>query len=228
MQMLQKKNNLILDCDGVLYPLAALPTEKFVTAMKDVYRSELKLSGEEQSRISLKTIAENHLGMFNYILEMCYATGYDFNVFCRQMSERMDYSAIKPNPQLWKTLKNLQPNHNIAIWSNGCRPHLDCVFDRLFSKNTTDVEAEGILVFDICKMKENGYFKPKQSEGGFALFFKKTGFQAQDCILFDDTARNLTMAKAYGVRGVLVKDETPLQNLLMQNKLLKGISKSYE
>lgn len=223
-----RKRNLIFDCDGVLYPLAALPTEMFVEAMKDVYRNELKLSGKEQCRISQKTIAENHLGMFNYILEMCYATGYNFDLFCNKMCERLDYSKIQPNPQLWKTLQKLKDNNNIAVWTNGCRPHLDCVFNRLFAKNATDIEAAGILVFDICKMKKDGYFRPKQSEDGFALFFEKTGFKAKDCILFDDTLRNLTMAKKYGVRGVLVSDETPLQNLLAQNIVAKNRVNAYE
>ena len=61
--------NILLDCDGVLYPLEELSTKEIVETMKHVYRNDVGLAPDEQRAISEKTIKENHLGMFNYIME---------------------------------------------------------------------------------------------------------------------------------------------------------------
>ena len=111
-------------------------------------------------------------------------------------------------------LQNARNRYNIAVWSNGCRDHLDHVFERVFGKDVAAVERNGIPVFDITLLEKDGYFMPKQSQEGFGIFLRKTGFKAEESILFDDTARNLIQAKKYGVSGVLVSDDKPLESLL--------------
>ena len=72
------KKTLLFDCDGVLYPLYQLPTQKIVLAMKETYRQDLGLSGDEQQKISEETRQNNRLGMFNYIKAMCKYKNYDY------------------------------------------------------------------------------------------------------------------------------------------------------
>lgn len=223
------KKNLIFDCDGVLYPLEALSTREIVTAMKSVYRGELKLSGAQQQEISQKTLNEGHLGMFNYIKEMCRFSGYDFDTFCRKMSDRINYGQIKQNNGLWNTLQILKQDHNLVIWSNNSRVHLDNVFHRLFNKDIMQITEQKIQVLDIKATQHRGYFYPKQSKEGMAVFLHRTGFKAEDCVLFDDTPANLAMARQYGVEGVLVSKDNPLQQCLkpyMPNMSSQG--KMYE
>ena len=53
--------NILLDCDGVLYPLEELSTKEIVETMKHVYRNNVGLAPDEQRAISEKTIKEKTL-----------------------------------------------------------------------------------------------------------------------------------------------------------------------
>lgn len=206
--------NLIIDCDGVLYPLSDLSVSDFVTAMKIVYRDDLHISGEEQMEISAKTIRENHLGLFNYIREMCYYRDYDFGDFCKKMCDHIDYSSISPDKELLKTLLSVSDKNRVFIWTNNSREHLEKVSERLFSKNLAFLENKGIGVFDITVMEQNGYFQPKQSEKGFEMFLQKIAAKPEDCVLFDDTPRNIKIASQNGVKGILISQDNTLKDNL--------------
>ena len=119
-----KISTLVIDCDGVLYPLSELSTREIVSAMKDVYRNQAHISGDIQVAASDKTIREGHLGMFNYIKEMCNQSGYDFKLFCRQLADKIDYSRIKPNPLLLKMLQKKAQEQKVEIFSNNSAEHL--------------------------------------------------------------------------------------------------------
>ena len=100
------KQALILDCDGVLYPISQISLAEFVDAMKQTYREELKIDGKTQALISEQTIAQNRLGMFNYIKAMCDYADYNFDEFCLKMQSRVDYDKITPDYGLYKQLLN--------------------------------------------------------------------------------------------------------------------------
>ncbi|MBR3676421.1 MAG: HAD hydrolase-like protein [Alphaproteobacteria bacterium] len=221
--------NLIFDCDGVLYPLTELSVREIVEAMKSVYRTELHLNGEQQTEISHKTQQEGHLGMFNYIREMCKTADYNFDKFCRKMSDRINYNNIKPNYGLWNTLQILKQDNNLVIWSNNSRVHLDKVFQRVFNKDIMQITEQGIQVVDIKSTRYKGYFYPKQSTEGLALFLRRTGFKPEDCVLFDDTPANISVAEKYGLKGVLVDGyETLRTNLKTYMPQVKKQGKIYE
>lgn len=221
--------NLIFDCDGVLYPLTELSVREIVEAMKSVYRTELHLNGKQQTEISHKTQREGHLGMFNYIREMCKASDYNFDKFCRKMSDRINYNNIKSNYGLWITLQILKQDNNLVIWSNNSRVHLDKVFQRVFNKDIMQITEQGIQVVDIKSTRYKGYFYPKQSPEGLALFLHRTGFKPEDCVLFDDTPANISVAEKYGLKGVLVDGyETLLTNLKTYMPQVKKQGKIYE
>ena len=202
--------NILLDCDGVLYPLSELPTREIVEAMKYIYRNDVGLKPEEQKFVSEKTLAENHLGMFNYIKEICRYKNYDFDIFCQSVTDKIDYSRIKENKQLWDALQDLKNQYNVCIFSNNSRPHLDAVFQRIFNKNIDDVEKSGIKTYDIKATEYNGYFYPKQHEQGFILFLKNLGLKAEETLLFDDASINITRAKEIGMSAVLISRENTL------------------
>lgn len=221
--------NLIIDCDGVLYPLKELSTADIVNAMKAVYRDEVGLSGDEQKFVSEKTIREGHLGMFNYIKEICYFKKYDFDKFCASVAERIDYSGINRNKKLWQALYNTAKNHNINIFTNNSRPHLEKVLNRVFEKSIADLEASGIKIYDIKATEKDGYFYPKQHEKGFSMFMSKLNISSSESILFDDAPRNIEKAKEAGMQGVLITEEnTLLKELNKINGNIVRKSRAYE
>ena len=208
------KKTLIVDCDGVLYPIADLPTQNIIDAVKDIYRNEVKISGEEQAKISAKTIKENHLGIFNYIREICNYSNYDFGKFCRQLAEKIDYSNIKEDKKLWNKFQQVLPYAEIVIFTNNSREHVDMITRQLFHKSSEETEKSGVRIYDITATQVGGYFYPKQAPQAFSMFLAKIGANAENCILYDDAPRNLSMARQAGIKGVLInQDNTLLQNL---------------
>lgn len=206
--------NILLDCDGVLYPLTELPTKNIVEAMKFVYRNDVGLKPDEQKMISEKTISEEHLGMFNYIKEICYCKNYDFNLFCKNMTKQIDYMKIRKNEQMWQTLQSMTYHYNVGIFTNNSRAHLDKIFKQVFAKDISQVEGQGIKAYDIRSTEHGGYFLPKQDKKGFALFLAKLGMKPEETILLDDTQINIKRAKDAGMQAILITPEKSVINEL--------------
>ena len=206
--------NLVFDCDGVLYPISALTTKEIIDAMKKVYRADLDVSGNEQNEISQATVADNHRGLFNYILEICRYKNYDFNHFCEKMADNIDYSRIQPDKTLCQNLQNLSQKYNVVILSNNSRPHLAKVIGRLFGYSLEETEQKGIRVFDISASLHKGYFHPKQSDDGFKIFCRRAQIQPQETLLFDDVPLNIESAQKIGINGILISADNPLSKAL--------------
>lgn len=209
-----KISTLVIDCDGVLYPLSELSTREIVSAMKDVYRNQAHISGDIQVAASDKTIREGHLGMFNYIKEMCNQSGYDFKLFCRQLADKIDYSRIKPNPLLLKMLQKKAQEQKVVIFSNNSAEHLEKVMLRLFGKTRQQMEETGISVYDITVVEKDGYFLPKQSREGLTFFLRKLNKNPEESMLLDDTQTNIQAAKRQGMQALLITPEKSLQKYL--------------
>ena len=227
--MPDKIKNLIFDCDGVLYPISALTTKDIIDAMKKVYREDLDVSGDEQNEISQATVADNHRGLFNYILEICRYKDFSFDRFCEKMADNIDYGRIMPNQALWHNLQKVAINYNVAILSNNSRPHVDKVMKRLFGKSISEIEQCGIKVFDISSSLHNGHFHPKQSDDGLSIFCKRANIIAHESLLFDDVPLNIEMAQKIGMHGTLINNENPLSKAL--KPFLRNITiraKNYE
>lgn len=204
-----------MDCDGVLYPLSELSTFNIISAAKKTYREDLGITGEEQAGISEQTIHDGRLGLFNYLKALCEYKGYDFNLFCKNMAERTDYSRIKPNERLWNKLQTLSSQYNLAVLSNNSRPHIEKVAQRLFSKSILEMEDAGIKIFDITSLKGfDGWFRPKREPCSLNIFLKNNSYNPSESILFDDTMQNITAAHRAGMRATLITPENTLENNL--------------
>lgn len=207
--------NIIMDCDGVLYPLSELPTLRIISAAKETYRKDLGITGEEQAGISEQTIHDGRLGLFNYIKALCEYKNFNFNKFCDNMAERIDYDNIRPNMSLWKKLQTLSSQYNLAILSNNSRPHIEKVAQRLFSKSISEMEDAGIKIFDITSLKGfDGWFRPKREPCSLEIFAHKNGYEPRETILFDDVMQNITAAHRAGMRATLITPENTLENNL--------------
>lgn len=210
------KQALILDCDGVLYPISQIPLAEFVDAMKQTYREELKLDGKTQALISEQTIAKNRLGMFNYIKAMCDYADYNFDEFCLKMQSRIDYDKITPDYGLYKQLLNTAKDKQVLILTNNHMAHLDKVLQKRFGKTVFEVESDGIDCFDIKTMERNGVFYPKQNPQALQNFAAKINQLPENCTLVDDTEKNLISAKQAGMKAVLINEKFTLRQYLQQ------------
>lgn len=208
------EKTLIIDCDGVLYPFSDLPLGNFVQAMKQTYREDVKLDGATQQKISEQTIAENKLGIFNYVKAICNHTGYSFETFCQQMISRVDYSNIGRNDTLFKMLAQTAKTHKVTILTNNHIGHLDKVLRKCFDKSVFDMENAGIRCFDITSTEKNGVFYPKQNPQALIMFAARIGEDVKNCVLLDDSERNINSAKSIGMGGVLIDEEHSLQQYL--------------
>ena len=227
--MPEKIKNLIFDCDGVLYPISMLTTKEIIDAMKKVYREDLGVSGNEQNEISQAPVADNHRGLFNYILEICRYKNFSFDRFCKKMADNIDYGRIIPNPLLWRNLQNLASNYNVAVLSNNSRPHVAKVMKQLFGKSLSEIEQGNIKIFDISSSLHNGHFHPKQSDDGLSIFCKRANIIPCESMLFDDVPLNIESAQKIGMHGTIISDKNPLSKAL--KPFLKNIAireKNYE
>lgn len=202
------KKTLIIDCDGVLYPASMLTLNEFVTAMKTTYRDDLQIDGATQERVSQQTIAKQHLGMFNYINEMCHETGYNFDDFCHKMIEKIDYKKIDRDNTLFALLKETAIKHNVVILTNNHMYHLEKVLHQRFGVSVDDMQKAGINCYDIKSTMRDGVFYPKQDPKALTMFAEKIGVNIRDCVLIDDTKRNIDAAKVIGMSAVLIDENT--------------------
>ncbi len=221
------KKTLIIDCDGVLYPASMLTLSEFVDAMKSTYRQDLKVDGKTQERVSQETIAQNKLGMFNYINAMCVETGYDFDEFCHKMQEKVDYNKITPDKKLLNLLLQEAKENHVVILTNNHMAHLDKVLQHRFGKTVDDMNASGIECFDIKSTMIDGVFYPKQDPRALTIFTERLNVSPKDCILIDDTKRNLDAAKKIGMQTFLIdEDKNTLHQYLSQNNFNYNALKS--
>ena len=213
------KKTLIIDCDGVLYPASMLTLREFVDAMKDTYRNDLKVDGATQEKVSKETLAKNRLGMFNYINAMCNETGHNFDDFCHKMQDKIDYSKISPDVSLYNMLVNEAKKNHVVILTNNHMSHLDKVLQQRFGKTVFEMQEAGIECFDIKSTMRNGVFYPKQDPKALSIFTDRLGVNPQDCVLIDDTKRNLDAAKQIGMQTFLIdEDKNTLKHYLNQNR----------
>lgn len=208
------KQTLIIDCDGVLYPTSQLSLRDFVNAMKETYRLDYQISGEIQKEVSEQTIAENKLGMFNYIKAVCDRTGIQFEDFCQKMFKRVDYDNIKQDKQLLNLLLDTAQKEEIIILTNNHISHLNKVLYQRFDRSISDFESAGIKCYDITATESHGVFMPKQNPEALELFISRINRNPENCILIDDSPRNIEAAKTAGMQSVLITEEKSLKSYL--------------
>lgn len=209
-----KRQVQILDCDGVLYPGSMLALNDFVGAMQKTFSEDYHLDEAFLKKVSEKTLRKNHLGMFNYIKAVCDETGNSFQGFCRQMFAKVNYNQIKKDQALLKQLKAAATRHKMVIFTNNTIGHLDMVLKHRFGSSVFEFENAGIECYDIMATERQGAFYPKQNPKALELFASKIGYMPQECVLVDDSPRNIESAQQAGMQGVLIDESLSLSAYL--------------
>ena len=205
---------LIIDCDGVLYPEYQFPLSKEVKAIElQAYTNNI--SKEDYQKISNETIKRGEQGLFNFILNLCNKKMNTYNIFCKKVADSFDYADIKRNDELYNLLLKASKKYNICIFTNDCNYHLDKVYKKLFGLSLYDFPFPS---YDIGFTFENGCFHPKQEKDAYIKFMKKINVDKKDCIVIDDSYRNIQRCIELGIQYEYITKENTLINVL--NKLI--------
>ena len=138
-----------------------------------------------------------------------------YNEFCKKLADSLDYSNIKRNDQLYNLLLKTSKKYDICILTNDCSFHLDKIYKQLFGKSLQDFPFPS---YDVSFTFNDGCFHPKQTKEGYINFMKKINKDKNDCIVIDDSYRNIQRCIELGIQYEYINKENKFENVL--NKLI--------
>lgn len=206
------RKTLVLDCDGVIYPLTDIPNEVFINAFREAVYS-FGISEEEYIRASKLAKARKAIGLFNFAREICCDFGIEFEDLCDAFVARLDYSRLHFDAELLELLHQVQKRYNLAIYTNNHIKHLDKVLMAKLGLTTKNI---GFTCFDITSTLFNDIFHPKKSDLGLLMVAEKLGQEPKDCILIDDAEFNCDKAESIGMGAVLITKNHTLKDCLQE------------
>ena len=206
---------LIIDCDGVLYPESMVPIYKQVNALKNQAISN-NITKQEYNKISNETKKRGEDGLYNFILNLCGKNMDKYNNFCTNMINSIshEYNNIKRDDELFELLVKTGKKYEICILTNNCKIHLEKVYSKLFGKS---IEEFPFKSYDITFTFKDGFFHPKQSFDGLTNFIKKINKNKNECILIDDSYRNIQRCIENKIQYEYINEKNTLKMVL--NKL---------
>lgn len=204
------RKTLVLDCDGVIYPITDIPNAVFIKAFKDAVYS-LGISEAQYQEASNRSKARKALGLFNFAREICQDFGVNFECLCDNFVDRLDYSRLSADNELLSLIYEAQKKYNLAIYTNNHIKHLDKVLNAKFCKNSKNI---GFICFDITSTFFNNIFHPKKSDLGLLMVAEKLGQEPKNCILIDDAEINCEKARSIGMDAVLITENYTLKDCL--------------
>lgn len=201
---------LVLDCDGVLYPLSDIPHSEFIDALRFALDS-MGISRESFRKAMAESKAKGVHGIFNFALQVCRETNSSFEEFCRRFVGSINYSNIRPNPELYELLQKVGEKYDLSVFTNNHISHLNKILNILFSCNADNI---GFKCFDITSTYKDGLFHPKKSERGLLMIAERLGLPASACILVDDDPANCNRAREVGMEAVQPGENLSLEQYL--------------
>lgn len=198
---------VVLDVDGVLLSFS---NRRFYARMiLEVGRSLKHLSPDRKNIIeNIRAFKKSGAGgLFAYLRNMC-RDEVAFENICSNIAGKLDYSKIKPEPELKKHLELLSRNKNVIIRTDGVAEIAGKVFRQLTGD---DYKGRNIIISDI---RDNG-FKTKTDKESWDRFAGKYGIDLSKSVLIDDSKANIKTAAAAGkTAGRHVSRKQPLHDIL--------------
>ena len=136
-----------------------------------------------------------------------------YNNFCKTLVDSLDYSRIKRNDELYNLLIQASKKYEICIFTNDNKFHLDKVYKQLFGKSLQDFPFPS---YDIGFTFKDGCFHPKQTKEGYINFMKKIKKDKKDCIVIDDSYRNIQRCMEIGIQYEYITNKKTLTNVLIK------------
>ena len=204
---------LIIDCDGVLYPEYQFPLSKEIKAIEEQAYAN-NISKENYQKISNETLKRGEQGLYNFILNLCNKNMNSYNIFCKKIVDSIDCK-IERNDELYNLLLKGAKKYDICILTNSSNYQLNKVYKYLFGLSLSDFPFPS---YDISFTYKDGCFHPKQTKEGYINFMKKINVDKKDCIVIDDSYRNIQRCIELGIQYEYITKENTLINVL--NKLI--------
>ena len=113
---------------------------------------------------------------------------------------------LKPNNKLTSIIEKLPGDK--FVFTNGSKKHAENVIQQLQMNKVFD---------DIFDIKDSNFI-PKPNINAYLSFIEKTKIKPETSIMFEDIGRNLEPAKKLGMKTVLIKRKTPIQNKKFKTK----------
>lgn len=201
---------IILDCDGVLYPQTQLSMNHIKKAVVQTYQ-EYGFSLELLNQASVNAKSKGHRGLFNYLVHVCRLGDIKQEKLLTTLFNHVDYSLIRPNPQLLKQIRAVSKHIPVCVLTNNHKMHLERVFHRVFGLTTGE---SGIPCFDITSMYNGTYYLAKQTKEGLSVFCAKQNIQPHMACIYDDTPEIIESATRIGMQARLVTQRASLQSHL--------------
>lgn len=186
--LLAKVDHWVFDLDNTLYPPESDLFAQIDLAMTAYVQTHLQLS-EIEARALQKRYYHEHGATLGGLMAH---HAIDPAHFLEAVHD-IDYAPIQPDAALARLIQAL-PGKKL-VFTNGSRDHAQRTMARL-----------GIgQCFQGMFSIEDGGFAPKPSPLAFERLQARFGFVPSKALLFDDLARNLAGAKAFGMHTVLVR-----------------------
>ena len=184
---------LFLDCDDCLYQNGWATEKKITASMGNYLANRLGLSSERSGELYKKYGTTLKGMLVEGLIDAAQAE--DFLV----SSHKIDYSDITPDDALASVLAELQ--RPTWVFTAGTSEHAQRCMSRLGLSDALALQS----IIDVRTAK----FESKHSELAFDAAFSAArsvlpSLRPAECLLCDDSVRNITRAKAMGWRTVLV------------------------
>lgn len=179
--------NWIFDLDNTLYPHDTNLFSQIDVRMTAYVEQLLDLPRDEARKVQ-KDFYQKYGTTLKGLME-CH--NIDPDDFLQKVHD-IDYTWLKPNPELGEIIKSL-PGRRF-IFTNGDRPHAENAAKQLGILDAFDD------IFDIVAAD----LTPKPERYTYDKFLNSFGINSQKSAMFEDLARNLTVPKTLGMKTVLV------------------------
>ena len=210
------KTVLLIDCDGVISPLSAVPIKSLISAVQTIAK-QWKFT-EKQYQDANKEVRGNgigEIGLFNAIYKLVDKDITKYEAFCKDVFDILDYSKLKPNPKLYQLLEEASHYYDLYIATNNHHIHIKNVIQKIFGK---DIDCDNLFfnVIDITMTLRDNCFHPKQSIDGLKIYTSLAKAEVKNCILIDDSEQNIERADQIRMRSYHVTSYYPIERCLYE------------
>lgn len=190
LQQFLKINTWVFDLDDTLYPRDSGLWAQIDKRISAYVKKQLLVDDAEITRLR-KYYRQTYGGALKGMLVEHQIDADDYLADVHNI----DYSALKPNPQLAKDISKL-PGKKF-IFTNGDTAHAMRVLNKIGLNNCFDG------IYDVTYTD----FVPKPYQQAYDSFIKHFALEPQTTAMFEDNLANLEMCKKLGMTTIFVGDK---------------------
>ena len=182
---------LVFDVDDTLYPYDVRRDQMEDILINKYFQHKLNID-EAKSAALIKVIRSKYHFDVDAMEKDFPFSKHDF----MEQVCRVDMSFLQPNPELDLLLKKL-PQRKIIFSDNIANQIIDVL-------NLLKIDINNFS--DICDSHTMNYTFKYNSQA-FEIFFSKYCLNPSDCIMFEDSIKNLDIAKKFGMTTVFISTQ---------------------